>query len=234
MGVYNKHGVEPLPEQVATYITRYCKSEITGIEYYPASHCFDVFFKIESLVGQAYKNSFRIHVQRPYMNTELYGIFTELVRMIHGEFTDEDEACIDISFAQKSKISKKVKECIVSNRLGTLSDIFNQYPGLTFAINGNYSIKQQASTVISLGNRKMTGDNFNNLPDKMVKWLKEYPIFELIIDTDSPMKSSRVAFVTPDGFKDFFQFKYLPSLIQISESIVFEQESNEPIRTFEL
>ena len=234
MGTYKKLGTEPLPEKVATYITHYCKSEITGIEYYPASHCFDVFFKIESLVGQAYKNNFRIHVQRPHMNTELYDIFTELVRMIHGEFTDEDEVCIDISFAQKSKISKKVKEYIVSNKLGTLSDIFNQYPDLTFATNGNYSIKRQASTVISLGNRKMTGDNFNNLPDKMVKWLKEYPIFELIIDTDSPMKSSRVAFVTPDGFKDFFQFKYLPSLIQISESIVFEQESNEPIRTFEL
>lgn len=234
MGTYNKLGVEPLPEQVATYITRYCKSEITGIEYYPASHCFDVFFKIESLVGQAYKNSFHIHVQRPTMNTELYDIFTELVRMIHGEFTDEDEVCIDISFAQKNKISKKVKEYIVSNGLGTLSDIFNQFHDLTFAINGNYSIKSQASTVISLGNRKMTGDNFNNLPDKMVKWLKEYPVFELVIDTDSPMKSSRVTFVTPDGFKDFFQFKYLPSLIQISESIVFEQKSNELISTFDL
>lgn len=234
MGAYNKLGTEPLSKQGATYITRYCKSGITGIEYYPASHCFDVFFKVESLVGQAYKNSFHIHVQRPYMNNELYDIFTELVRMIHGEFTDEDKVCIDISFAQKNKISKKVKEYIVSNRLGTLSDIFNQFPGLTFAVNGNYSIKRQASTVISLGNRKMTGDNFNNLPGKMVKWLKEYPIFELIIDTDSPMKSSRVAFVTPDGFKDFFQFKYLPSLIQISESIVFEQKSNEPISTFEL
>lgn len=234
MGTYKKLGTAPLPEQLTTYITRYCKSEITGIEYYPASHCFDVFFKIESLVGQAYKNSFHIHVQRPYMNAELYDIFTELVRMIHGGFTDEDETCIDISFAQKNKISKKVKEYIVSNKLGTLSDIFNQFPGLTFAINGNYSIKRQASTVISLGNRKMAGNNFNNLPGKMVKWLKEYPVFELVIDTDSTMKSSRVAFMAPDGFKDFFQFKYLPSLIQISESVVFEQKSDEIIRTFDL
>lgn len=236
MSTYKKLGAEPLPEQMATYITRYCKSEITGIEYYPTSHCFDVFFNVESLVGPARRHSFRIHVQRPHMNTELYDSFIELVRMVHGEFTDDDETCIGISFAQKSKISKNVHEYIASNKLGTLSDIFSQFPGLTFATHGTtFDIfKRYASTVVSLGNRKMTGGNYNNLPNKVVKWLKEYLIFELVIDVNTPSKSSRVAFVTPDGFKDFFQFKYLSSLIQITEPITFEQKTEDTVSTFEL
>lgn len=228
-----QHGTEPLSKQVITYLTNYCKSEITDIEYHPLLHNFDIHFKIESLVGGNYKTGFHIHVQQATMNDELYDTITELVRMIHGEFMDEDETCISISFTNKRKISKTVHEYITDKNLGTLDGIFNQYPNLKFTI-GNYTIKGRASTVVSLGYRKMIGGNFNNLPNKMVKWLKEYPIIELAIDTENPGKSSRVAFVTPDGFKDFFQFKYLSGLIQITEPVDFKQKSNEPIGTFDL
>ena len=91
---------------------------------------------------------------------------------------------------------------------------------------GNYSIKQQASTVVSLGYRKLRDtDNYRGLPDKIVNWLKDYPIFELAFDVERPTKSSRVAFVTPDGFKDFFQFKYLSDLVQITEPTDFKPKT---------
>ena len=78
------HGSEPLSKQVITFLSNYCKTGLDGIEYYPALHSFDLYFNIESLVGPFIKrNDFKIHVQKPYMNEELYDIFTDLVKLIY-------------------------------------------------------------------------------------------------------------------------------------------------------
>lgn len=219
-----QYNTEQLSGQVVTYLSKYCKSELTSIEYYPQLHSFDLGFKINPLVNlQAC--GLHIHVQRPTMNNELYDVVIPLINMIHGEVTEDDEDFIDISFAKKRKINKAAQEYIVDNNIGTLDGIFKQFPNLIFA-RGNYSIKQQASTVVSLGYRKlMSVDNYRGLPDKMLNWLENYPIFELAFDVERPTKSSRVAFVTPDGFKDFFQFKYLADLVQLTEPVDFKPET---------
>lgn len=220
-----QYNTETLSAQVITYLSKYCKSELTSIEYYPQLHSFDLGFKINPLVNLQ-SGGLRIHVQRPTMNTELYDVIIPLINMIHGEVTEDDEDFIDISLTRKHKISKAAQEYIVDNNIGTLDGIFKQFPNLVFA-QGNYSIKQQASTVVSLGYRKFTGaDNYRCLPDKMRNWLENYPIFELAFDVGCPTKSSRVAFVTPDGFKDFFQFKYLSDLVQITKPTDFKREDD--------
>lgn len=230
-----QYNTETLSGQVITYLSKYCKSELTSIEYYPRLHSFDLGFKINPLVNLQ-SSGLRIHVQRPTMNAELYDVIIPLINMIHGEVTEEDEEFIDISFTKKRKISKAAQEYIVDNNIGTLDGIFKQFPNLVFA-QGNYSIKQCASTVVSLGYRKLTNTgNYRGLPDKMRNWLKDYPIFELAFDVYCPMKSSRVAFVTPDGFKDFFQLKYLSDLVQITEPTDFKREddTNTNAITFDL
>lgn len=231
-----QYNTEQLSAQVVTYLSKYCKSELTSIEYYPQLHSFDLGFKINPLVNlQAC--GLRIHVQRPTMNNELYDVIIPLINMIHGEVTEDGEDFIDISFTRKRKISKAVQEYIVDNNIGTLDGIIKQFPNLIFAERDIYSIKQQASTVVSLGYRKLTNaddymsllfndaGNYRDLPEKMSNWLENYPIFELAFDVDCPTKSSRVAFVTPDGFKDFFQFKYLSDLVQITEPTDFKPET---------
>lgn len=219
-----QYNTETLSGQVITYLSKYCKSELTSIEYYPALHSFDLGFKINPLVNLQ-SGGLRIHVQRLTMNTELYDVIIPLINMIHGEVTEEDEEFIDISFTKKRKISKAVQEYIVDNNIGTLDGIFKQFPNVMFA-QGNYSIKQCASTVVSLGYRKLIGvDNYRGLSNKMVEWLKDYPVFELAFDVDCPSKSSRVAFVTPDGFKDFFQFRYLSDLVQLTEPTDFKPKT---------
>lgn len=230
-----QYNTETLSGQVVTYLSKYCKSELTSIEYYPRLHSFDLGFKINPLVNLQ-SGGLRIHVQRLTMNTELYNVIIPLINMIHGEVTEDDEEFIDISFAKKRKISKTAQEYIVDNNIGTLDGIFKQFPNVMFA-QGNYSIKQQASTVVSLGYRKlMSVDNYRGLPGKMVNWLENYPIFELAFDVDCPSKSSRVAFVAPDGFKDFFQFKYLSDLVQLTEPTDFKREddTNTNAITFDL
>lgn len=230
-----QYNTETLSAQVITYLSKYCKSELTSIEYYPQLHSFDLGFKINPLVNLQ-SGGLRIHVQRPTMNTELYDVVIPLINMIHGEVTEEDEDFIDISLTRKRKISKAAQEYIADNNIGTLDGIFKQFPNVMFA-HGNYSIKQCVSTVVSLGYRKLTGaDNYRCLPDKMINWLKDYPIFELAFDVDCPTKSSRVAFVTPDGFKDFFQFKYLSDLVQLTEPTDFKREddTNTNAITFDL
>lgn len=220
-----QYSTKPLSGQVVTYLSKYCKSELTSIEYYPQLHSFDLGFKINPLVNlQAC--GLRIHVQRPTMNNELYDIVIPLINMIHGEVTEDDEPFIDISFTRKRKISKAVQEYIADNNIGTLDGIFKQFPNLMFANQGNYTIKQCASTVVSLGYHKFKNtDNYKDLPDKMLNWLENYPIFELAFDVERPTKSSRVAFMTPDGFKDFFQFKYLSDLVQLTEPTDFKPET---------
>lgn len=222
-----QYSTKPLSRQVVTYLSKYCKSELICIEYYPQLHSFDLGFKINPLVNLQ-SCGFRIHVQRQTMNTELYDVVIPLINMIHGEATDEDEDFIDISFAKKRKISKAAQEYIVDNNIGTLDSIFKQFPNLMLANHGSYGIEQHASTVVSLGYRKFKNtDNYRDLPDKMLNWLENYPIFELAFDVERPTKSSRVAFVAPDGFKDFFQFKYLPDLVRLSEPVDFKPETTD-------
>lgn len=62
--------VEPLSKQIITYLSDYCKTELSSIEYYPQLHSFDLRFKVEPLVGNAFKDALRIHVQQPTMNNE--------------------------------------------------------------------------------------------------------------------------------------------------------------------
>lgn len=171
------------------------------------------------------------------MNNELYDVIIPLINIIHDEVTDEDEDFIDISFAKKRKIRKAAQEYIVDNNIGTLDGIIKQFPNLIFAERDDYNIELHASTVVSLGYRKLTNaedymsllfnsvSNYRDLPEKLDNWLENYPIFELAFDVDCPKKMSRVAFVTPDGFKDFFQFKYLADLVQLSEPVNFKPET---------
>lgn len=121
-----QYNTETLSGQVITYLSKYCKSELTSIEYYPALHSFDLGFKINPLVNLQ-SGGLRIHVQRLTMNTELYDVIIPLINMIHGEVTEEDEEFIDISFTKKRKISKAVQEYIVDNNIGTLDGILNNF-----------------------------------------------------------------------------------------------------------
>lgn len=229
------HSTESLSEQVITYLSDYCKTEILSIEYHPQLYSFNLYFKIESLVGATFKDDFYIHVQRPTMNAELYDVIIPLINMIHSEVTEEDDGFIDISFANKRKFSKAVGEYITNNNIGTLAGIFKQFPGLTFATRYT-TIERLASTVVSLGYRKFTG-NINScyLSSKMVEWLKEYPIFEVVFDVNRPMKMSRVVFMALDGFKDFFQFKYLAELVKLSELTDFKPKTTDTnAMTFDL
>lgn len=220
------HGVEALSKQVITYLSDYCKTELSSIEYYPQLHSFDLRFKVESLVGNAFKDAFCIHVQRPAMNAELYNVISELVNMCDDEIHGTDGPVIYISFANKYKVNKVVHGYITNNNIGTSTGIFKQFPDLTFTINSYTNLKQHASTVVPLGYRSFVGpSDCCDLPNKMIEWLKDYPIFELAIDVDCPKKMSRVAFVAPDGFKDFFQFKYLATLIRLSEPVDFKPET---------
>lgn len=101
------HSVEPLSKQVITYLSDYCKTGLDGIEYYPALHSFDLYFNIESLVGPFIKrNDFKIHVQKPYMNEELYDIFTDLVKLIYSDKDDwdDDDDVIQIEFSRFRKV----------------------------------------------------------------------------------------------------------------------------------
>ena len=117
-----QYNTEQLSTQVITYLSKYCKSELTRIEYYPQLHSFDLGFKIYPLVNLQ-SGGLRIHVQRPTMNTELYDVIIPLINMIHGDITEEDEDLIGISFAKKRKISKAAQEYIVDNNIGTLDGI---------------------------------------------------------------------------------------------------------------
>lgn len=220
------HGVEPLSKQVITYLSDYCKTELSSIEYYPQLHSFDLRFKVEPLVGNAFKDAFCIHVQRLAMNAELYNIISELVNMCDDEIHGTDEPVLYISFTNKYKVSKVVHEYITNNNIGTLAGIFKQFPDLTFTINSYTNLTQHALTVVSLGYRNFVGpSNYCDLPNKMIELLKDYPIFKLAIDVDCPKKISRVAFESPDGFKDFFQFKYLATLVRLSEPVDFKSET---------
>lgn len=230
------HGVAPLSKQAVTYLSEYCKTELDGIEYYPALHNLDLYFKVESLVGPVLKrNDFKIHIQRPTMNTQLYNIINQLVNMCYDEICGTDTGCLYINFANKYNVSKTVQEYIANNNIGTLGDIFAQYPDLTFSIHANTDIKERASTVISLGYRTFTGKFTDHLPAKVREWITDYPTFKLAIDVDSPSKISRVLFASPDGFKDFFQFKYLADLVQLSEPVDFKPDAtNENAVAFDL
>lgn len=220
------HGVEPLSKQVITYLSDYCKAELDGIEYYPALHSFDLYFNVESLVGPVFKrNDFKIHIQRPTMNTELYNIISELVNMCDDEIHGTDECVLYIDFANKYKVSEAVHEYIANNNIGTLKSIFAQYPDLTFSIHANADIKERASTIVSLGYRTFTGRFGGSLPAKVKQWVIDYPTFKLTIDVNYPSKISRVLFESPDGFKDFFQFKYLATLVRLSEPVDFKPET---------
>ena len=102
-----QYNTEALSEQVVTYLSKYCKSELTSIEYYPALHSFDLYFNIESLVGPFIKrNDFKIHVQKPYMNEELYDIFTDLVKLIYSDKDDwdDDDDVIQLNFHVFAKL----------------------------------------------------------------------------------------------------------------------------------
>lgn len=229
------HSTGPLSEQVITYLSDYCKTEILSIEYHPQLHSFDLYFKIESLVGANFKDDFYIHVQRPTMNAELYDIIIELINMLRDDIERTDERIVYIDFANERKFRKAVSEYITNNNIGTLAGIFKQFPGLTFATRYT-TIERLASTVVSLGYRKFTG-NINScyLSSKMIEWLKEYPIFEVVFDVNRPMKMSRVVFMTPDGFKDFFQFKYLAELVKLSELTDFKPKTTDTnAMTFDL
>lgn len=220
------HGVEPLSKQTITYLSEYCKTGLDGIEYYPALHSFDLYFNIESLVGPVLRrNDFKIHVQRPTMNTELYNIISELVNMCDDEIHGTNECVLYIDFANKYKVSEAVHEYIANNNIGTLKGIFAQYPGITFSIHANADIKERASTIVSLGYRTFTGRFGGSLPAKVKQWVTDYPTFKLAIDVEYPSKISRVLFESPDGFKDFFQFKYLATLVRLSEPVDFKPET---------
>ena len=230
------HGVELLSKQAITYLSEYCKTGLDGIEYYPALHSFDLYFNIESLVGPVSKrNDFKIHVQRPTMNTELYNIISELVNMCDDEIHGTDERVLYIDFANKYKISEAVHEYIANNNIGTLKGIFTQYPDITFSIHANADIKERASTLVSRGYRTFTGRFGGSLPAKVKQWVTDYPTFKLTIDVEYPSKISRVLFESPDGFKDFFQFKYLATLVRLSEPVDFKPKTtNENTITFDL
>lgn len=220
------HGVEPLSKQVITYLSDYCKTELSSIEYYPQLHSFDLRFKVEPLVGNAFKDAFCIHVQRPAMNAELYNIISELVNMCDDEIHGTDEPVLYISFTNKYKVSKVVHEYITNNNIGTLAGIFKQFPDLTFTINSYTNLTQHALTVVSLGYRNFVGpSNYCDLPAKVKQWVTDYPTFKLTIDVEYPSKISRVLFESPDGFKDFFQFKYLATLVRLSEPVDFKPET---------
>lgn len=221
-----QYNTEQLSGQVVTYLSKYCKSELTSIEYYPALHSFDLYFNIESLVGPVLRrNDFKIHVQRPTMNTELYNIISELVNMCDDEIHGTNECVLYIDFANKYKVSEAVHEYIANNNIGTLKGIFAQYPGITFSIHANDDIKERASTIVSLGYRTFTGRFGGSLPAKVKQWVTDYPTFKLTIDVEYPSKISRVLFESPDGFKDFFQFKYLATLVRLSEPVDFKPET---------
>lgn len=220
------HSTEPLSGQVITYLSDYCKTEISRIKYHPQLHSFDLYFNIESLVGTVLKSAFCIHVQRPAMNVELYDIIIELVNILHDEVENPDERAVYINLTNKRTLSKTVREYIANNNIGTLAGIFKQFPDLTFATSLYANIKQRASTVVSLGYRKFTGNTSNcDLLCKMIEWLKEYSIFEVTFDVNRPTKMSRVAFIAPDGFKDFFPFKYLAELVKLSEPTDFKPKT---------
>lgn len=63
------------------------------------------------------------------------------------------------------------------------------------------------------------------MPAKVKQWVTDYPTFKLAIDVEYPSKISRVLFESPDGFKDFFQFKYLATLVRLSEPVDFKPET---------
>lgn len=223
-----QYNTETLSEQVVTYLSKYCKSELTSIEYYPRLHSFDLYFNIESLVGPFIKrNDFKIHVQKPYMNEELYDIFTDLVKLIYSgkDDWDDDDGVIQIEFSRFRKVGPDIRDFIDTNRIGTLKGIFAQYPDITFSIHANVDIKERASTIVSLGYRTFTGRFGGSLPAKVKQWVTDYPTFKLTIDVEYPSKISRVLFESPDGFKDFFQFKYLATLVRLSEPVDFKPET---------
>lgn len=232
------HGVEPLSKQAITYLSEYCKTRLDDIEYYPALHSFDLYFNIESLVGPFIKrNDFKIHVQKPYMNEELYDIFTDLVKLIYSDKDDwdDDDDVIQIEFSRFRKVGPDIRDFIDTNGIGTLKSIFAQYPDLTFSIHANADIKERASTIVSLGYRTFTGRFGGSLPAKVKQWVIDYPTFKLTIDVNYPSKISRVLFESPDGFKDFFQFKYLSDLVQITEPTDFKHDMPvENATTFDL
>lgn len=222
------HGSEPLSKQVITYLSDYCKTGLDGIEYYPALHSFDLYFNIESLVGPFIKrNDFKIHVQKPYMNEELYDIFTDLVKLIYNDKDDwdDDDGVVTVEFSRFHKVGPDIRDFIDTNRIGTLKGIFAQYPDITFSIHANVDIKERASTIVSLGYRTFTGRFGGSLPAKVKQWVTDYPTFKLTIDVEYPSKISRVLFESPDGFKDFFQFKYLATLVRLSEPVDFKPET---------
>lgn len=232
------HGVEPLSKQAITYLSEYCKTGLDSIEYYPALHSFDLYFNIESLVGPFIKrNDFKIHVQKPYMNAELYDVFTDLVKLIYSgkDDWDNDDGVVTVEFSRFRKVGPDIRDFIDTNRIGTLKSIFAQYPDLTFSIHANADIKERASTIVSLGYRTFTGKFGGSLPAKVKQWVTDYPTFKLTIDVEYPSKISRVLFESPDGFKDFFQFKYLATLVRLSEPVNFKHETtNENTITFDL
>lgn len=222
------HGVEPLSKQVITYLSDYCKTELDGIEYYPALHSFDLYFNVESLVGPVFKrNDFKIHIQRPYMNAELYDVFTDLVKLIYSDKDDwdDDDGVVTVEFSRFRKVGPDIRDFIDTNGIGTLKGIFTQYPDITFSIHANADIKERASTIVSLGYRTFTGRFGGSLPAKVKQWVTDYPTFKLAIDVEYPSKISRVLFESPDGFKDFFQFKYLTTLVRLSEPVDFKPET---------
>lgn len=106
-----QYNTETLSAQVITYLSKYCKSELTSIEYYPRLHSFDLGFKINPLVNLQ-SCGLRIHVQRPTMNTELYDVIIPLINIIHGEVIEDDEDFIDISFAKNAKSVKQLKSIL--------------------------------------------------------------------------------------------------------------------------
>ena len=222
------HGSEPLSKQVITYLSEYCKTGLDGIEYYPALHSFDLYFKVESLIGPVFKrNDFKIRIQRPYMNAELYDVFTDLVKLIYSDKVDwdNDDGVVTVEFSRFHKVGPDIRDFIDTNRIGTLKGIFTQYPDLTFSIHANVDIKERASTIVSLGYRTFTGRFGGSLPAKVKQWVTDYPTFKLTIDVEYPSKISRVLFESPDGFKDFFQFKYLATLVRLSEPVDFKPET---------
>lgn len=221
------HGVEPLSKQAITYLSEYCKTGLDSIEYYPALHSFDLYFKVESLIGPVFKrNDFKIRIQRPYMNAELYDIFTDLVKLIYNDKDDwdDDDGVITVEFSRFRKVGPDIRDFIDTNRIGTLKGIFAQYPDITFSIHANVDIKERASTIVSLGYRTFTGRFGGSLPAKVKQWVIDYPTFKLTIDVNYPSKISRVLFESPDGFKDFFQFKYLATLVRLSEPVDFKHD----------
>lgn len=221
------HGSEPLSKQVITYLSDYCKTGLDGIEYYPALHSFDLYFNVESLVGPVFKrNDFKIHIQRPYMNEELYDVFADLVKLIYSDKDDwdDDDGVVIVEFSRFRKVGPDIRDFIDTNGIDTLKSIFAQYPGITFSIHANADIKERASTIVSLGYRTFTGRFGGSLPAKVKQWVTDYPTFKLTIDVEYPSKISRVLFESPDGFKDFFLFKYLATLVRLSEPVDFKHD----------